>query len=354
MSAQEIPQLPEDQQWEYALWTVNQSSGWFSPGKSNAQWVSSLEGTVNLDLSWAEIGQAGWELVSSTTMATTAAGNTKEIMLIFVFKQRRAVDEERKIAQLLAPQVLMQRADEYVQEQKPTMALKALNRVIWIAGGREELYLARGKVHESLGNLEQALDDFSKAGRQGWLARGKVHLSLGNLEQALDDFSKAGSQGWVESGKAHLLTGSREKALAAFNKAIELDGKCAEAWVCSSQIHMSMGNKDQAVFALNKAISANGRYTLAWLEAGNIRFRDGEYQKAIENYTKGMDSIPDDKLNNSKLFHELKYNRGRAYRQIGRTKEAVKDLQDYLQIANPDASRAKEVEGILMDLERRK
>ncbi len=82
----DFPQLPQDQQWEYATLIGGQTAGFFGVigAKQSVQWSSTLEdeGQSNFEQSATDlfyrIGRAGWELITSTTMTRSHGGTTHE------------------------------------------------------------------------------------------------------------------------------------------------------------------------------------------------------------------------------------------------------------------------------------
>lgn len=274
MTDQDYQKLPKDQQWEYATLTLNRTAGLFGVlGASQSMiWVSTLEDESEISfereisqiLCWA--GRAGWELVSSTTATTLRGGNTTESGVILMFKQHVATSEEQSIAQLIDPSALLKRAIRYLEQGNPAMAIRVANRGLSFSPRDTDLL---------------------------YLARGRSYLTMGDEQQALDDFSRA----------------------------LESNQQCGEAW----------------------------------LERAHILLRRKDWDNAVNDYHQALRLIRDDYNGpNSQLIREIRYRRGLALKEMGKPKEAVKDLKEYLNRAHNEPEKQAEVEALIRELERRK
>lgn len=91
------------------------------------------------------------------------------------------------------------------------------------------------------------------------------------------------------------------------------------------------------------------------MERGNIYFRHNDYEKAIYEYNGALVCIRDDYGGpNSRLITETRYNRGLAYSGVGKAKDAMKDLKEYLNRAQLGPNERSEIEGWIKEQERRK
>lgn len=205
MSTQDLLQLPKEQQWEYAALTWSRTAGFFGAigAKENLVWNSTLEdeGAVSFQQSPPDllytIGRAGWELTSSATTSNVRGGTTHELVIMYVFKQRVALNEEHAVAQLINPVALLKRATKYVQHN-PSLAMKAINRALSFEPQQRELYyLARGRIYLTLGDENKALEDFSQAVKassecgEGYMEGGNILLRRKDYQNAIDNYNRA-------------------------------------------------------------------------------------------------------------------------------------------------------------------
>ena len=281
MAAQEILQLPKDQQWEFAALSLSRTAGFF--GKLGAQenllWNSTLEDEEEVSFQQSppnllsRIGKAGWELASSTTTSNIRGGTTYEMVVIYFFKQRVAPNDEYALAQLISPVALLKRASTFVRHN-PSLSMKAIERALSFKPQQLELY---------------------------YTTRGQTHMALGDEKKASDDF--------------------------------------------------------------DKAIQANERCGEAYLERGNIAYKRADYEKAINDFTQTLRFIRDEydsPPSVTVMFAGVHLKRGLAYRQVGKVKDALKDLKDYLSKTQSistnlvDPSERSKVEVLVKELERSK
>lgn len=96
-------------------------------------------------------------------------------------------------------------------------------------------YVTRGNAFVKQGDLDSAIDDFTKAVRQNprsiaaYYNRGNAHFARENFDQAIADFSVAISLqpdhvlSYNSRGNAYLAKGETERAIAEYNKSLEID-----------------------------------------------------------------------------------------------------------------------------------
>ncbi len=102
-------------------------------------------------------------------------------------------------------------------------------------------YVTRGNAYSKQGDLDLAIDDFSKAIRLNsrslvaFYNRGNAHIVQENFDQAIIDFSRAISLqpdhvlSYNGRGNAYLGKGDTERAIAEYNKALEIDPNNTQA-----------------------------------------------------------------------------------------------------------------------------
>lgn len=160
----------------------------------------------------------------------------------------------------------------------------------------EIAYNNRGKALDSLGNYQQAIEDFSKAieirplSAIAYTNRGNSYNSLGNYQQAIEDFSKA----------------------------IEINPRYALAYYNRGNVYAKLGNYQQAIINYDASIKYS-QFTLAYNNRGNAYRMLGKYQNAIEDYNMAIKLSPSDGI--------VYENRGVAYRNLGDNEQAMKDFE---------------------------
>lgn len=102
-------------------------------------------------------------------------------------------------------------------------------------------YVNRGNAFARQGDLDSAIDDFTKAIRRNsrslvaYFNRGNAHFAQENFDQAIADFSRAISLqpdhvlSYNNRGNAYLAKGETERAIAEYNKALDIDPKNTQA-----------------------------------------------------------------------------------------------------------------------------
>jgi tetratricopeptide (TPR) repeat protein len=102
-------------------------------------------------------------------------------------------------------------------------------------------YINRGNAYSKQGDLDRAIDDFTKAIKSNsrnlvaFYNRGNAHIVQENFDQAIIDFSRAISLqrdhvlSYNGRGNAYLAKGETERAIAEYNKALEIDPNNTQA-----------------------------------------------------------------------------------------------------------------------------
>lgn len=115
-------------------------------------------------------------------------------------------------------------------------------------------YVTRGNVFARQGDLEGAIDDFTKATRRNsrslaaYYNRGNAYFALKDFDQAIADFSRAISLqpdhvlSYNNRGNAYLAKGDTERAIAEYNKALEIDPNNAQVAANRALAYTKDGN----------------------------------------------------------------------------------------------------------------
>lgn len=96
-------------------------------------------------------------------------------------------------------------------------------------------YLTRGNAYARQGDLDRAIDDFTKAIRRdsrslaAYYNRGNANFARKNFDQAIIDYSQAitlqpgHALSYNGRGNAYLAKGETERAIAEYDRALEID-----------------------------------------------------------------------------------------------------------------------------------
>ncbi|MDR1858907.1 MAG: tetratricopeptide repeat protein [Treponema sp.] len=161
------------------------------------------------------------------------------------------------------------RGELYLEMENFQQALDDLEKVIRIDPNIAESYFSRGMIYARLGgNVNKALDDFSKAIElydaescvcleyaEAYVNRGNMYLKLKNYQQAINDCTKAIEElsmddrvePYYNRGLAYMKIGEVSKAFDDYNKVIQLDPKNAEAFGKRGLINSGLGNIQEAI-----------------------------------------------------------------------------------------------------------
>jgi putative PEP-CTERM system TPR-repeat lipoprotein len=227
----------------------------------------------------------------------------------------------------------------------------------------DEEYVNRAQDYLDQGELKSASIELKNALRQNpdnmqarWLL-GKLHLELGNAPAAEKELNRAKELGvadelvapllaraLLEQGKTtkvqqlqkenlpeeaqvtvlsnqglgKLMEGKPEDAAALIDEALAKDPKSVEALEAKARLFVSRQEYDKAREQLQAVFQVDPEYASAWSLLGDIELREQHQEKALEAYTKAIDS----RVNN--MGDRLK----RALTLIGlkRKTEARKDI----------------------------
>jgi tetratricopeptide (TPR) repeat protein len=172
------------------------------------------------------------------------------------------------------------------RERRGADALAACSRLIDLGKSTGlTLYLHyndRGGAHQSLGDHQRAIEDFSKAISldrnlpYSFINRGVSWAKLGAFDRAISDFAEAlridpkNARAYNNRGGAHRDRGEFELAIADFNRAIALDPKLADALFNRGTVHMQRAEFDQAIADYTTVIQQNPKDILAFAARGQV------------------------------------------------------------------------------------
>ncbi len=201
-------------------------------------------------------------------------------------------------------------------------------------------FVLRGVLRQDKGDLEGAIDDFSRAidldpdHAASWNNRGNARIERGDLAGAADDFTRAieldpgDPSARNNLGLVLFRLGRHEEAEARFTEAIDLDGvdpiyftnraalrqtrgdlagalaDCeaaiaadpgnATAFATRGLIHQARGDHDAALADLDRAIDLDPGHPTTWSQRGALRRITGDLDGALRDLDRAIELQPDD------------------------------------------------------------
>jgi predicted O-linked N-acetylglucosamine transferase (SPINDLY family) len=167
-----------------------------------------------------------------------------------------------------------------------------------------ELFNVLGQVHQGLGNLDAAIDNF----QQAVLLRPVFPFALNNLgcaysltgrhTDAIQTLEKAQqldprSPGILTNlGRAHLHAGQKPAANESFRAALALDPGNAEATLASARLIEESSQFDEALRLCQQALQRYPAHVSLLLQAGALQRSLGQFAAAQASWTKVLNAAP--------------------------------------------------------------
>lgn len=156
---------------------------------------------------------------------------------------------------------------------------------------------------------------------------GVVHLNERKLADALKELTQAveiypDDPSYYDAlGLAYLAKGMNKEALAYMDKALAIDRDYSEAHVNKSAVYIVEQRWPEAIESSRAALKNIFYRTpeFAWFNMGWSYYNMGDYQKAVESYSKAVGANPS--------YARAWYSMGLAYEKLGKTKEAVQSYE---------------------------
>ena len=205
------------------------------------------------------------------------------------------------------------------------------------------LYNIIGASHKGLGELEKAVEAYTKAislkpdHAETYNNMGNALREQEKLEEAKEAYKKAlcikpdYAEAHYNMGIALDDQGKLEEAIQAYTKALSIKPDYAEAYNNMGNALREQEKLEEATEAYKKAISILPDYAEAYNNLGNVLQEQGKLEEAIEAYTKALSIKPD--------YAEAYNNTGIALQDQGKLEEAIEAYAKALSI-RPDYSKA--------------
>jgi tetratricopeptide (TPR) repeat protein len=164
-------------------------------------------------------------------------------------------------------------------------------------------WMLKGRLHNFMGNGEQAIADYDEAIRLGpqraflFLERGTVRSRKVDYDGARMDYEQAikldpnnengaGALAWSLKGDVNSLKGDLEQAIVAYDEAIRLDPKSATFYVNRGTLWRSRGEYTRATQDYDSAIALKPNDLLAYGNRGLARFLHADFAEATDDFAK--------------------------------------------------------------------
>ena len=189
-----------------------------------------------------------------------------------------------------------------IQEQRFTKARKLCESALAVNPQNSRLNHAIGLVHQSKGEVPQAIDAYQTA------------ISVD------PEFLGA----WVNLGICARQIRDTDTALRAFDRAVAIDPKTFLAYYNRALIHCDVRNVEAATVDLNKALELKPDSVEARFQLGFLRELQGEQAEAIEHYGSALGAAP----NAANLHARM----GACLQMVGRFEEGAEHLKKAVEL----------------------
>jgi type IV pilus assembly protein PilF len=172
---------------------------------------------------------------------------------------------------------------------------------------------------------------------EGYSQKGIAYLQEKNYELATVEFNRSiqtdssNKLSFYYLGVISDLQGKSEDAIKYYKKAISLDSDFSEAYNALGVVYSKQKKWNDAIKNYNKALE-NKLYTtphVPYLNMGRVYMAQKDYTKAVEAYRDAKRYVSLDVIS---------YELGQALFEAGRTKEAIEEFQEGVNLAPQNAS----------------
>ena len=198
-----------------------------------------------------------------------------------------------------------------------------------------EMYIARARVFEKLGQIDPALRDVERATRldsskaEYYKYMGDLYLKRPNESNAIKVYEVAVAkdpnltEAHLAIGKLYYYVKDRKKSILALNNALRLNPALAEAFFYRGLNYREDGKRDLAIREMLQAVERKPDYFDA-LEILGILYAEKGDAKAGQYYTSALELKPGSAT--------TLYNRALFYQEIDSLERARKDYAALLQL----------------------
>ena len=205
-------------------------------------------------------------------------------------------------------------------------------------------YWIRGQIRKGNGDLQGALQDFTKALELkpafafGLVDRGDTRSKLKDYKGALTDLNLAikldptMSTAYNNRGAAYIGLGDMKSAILDYNKAIQLNPLFAEAFNNRASLKANTGDLKGAIKDIDTAIKLSPDKAEYFRNRGEIKYLIKNFKEAINDFSYSLKLKPDD--------FSCFYFRGMSLLNMKDTAAACKDWERSMKLGCSEASQA--------------
>ncbi len=227
-------------------------------------------------------------------------------------------------------------AVENIRSLNFEVALTYLDAAVDLDSTLNEALIQRGKVKVELGKINDAIKDFSLAGRRD-PKNGEPDFYLGYLPFVTDTsrliinkLNSAIQKGYIQApafyfrGLYYLIQKSYSTAINDFTKAVELKANYALAYHDRATAKRALGDIQGALYDYRMAVNYENNFPLAFNNMGSMKIALGDYEGAIADYSVAIKLDPE--------LYIAYNNRGTAKYFLGQIDSALTDFNQAISI----------------------
>lgn len=227
-------------------------------------------------------------------------------------------------------------------------AIEDFSKGIEIEPGMPEAYGGRGVARQLNGDLDGAISDFGKAiaidprNSDIYITRGLAREIKSDFDGAIEDFGKAVEvnprnrdayyfRGSARHYRAFMLSrNDLAEAIADYSKSIEMEPNLIQPWTYYVRGIARSANRDAvgAIADLSKVLEDKPNYVGAYLWRADAQAAKNNWSEAIADYTKVINLKPD--------LWPVYFRRGLIYLRSDRGDAAYNDAQKALELYSKD------------------
>jgi len=190
------------------------------------------------------------------------------IVSINAFAQNNMKNEGEHVAQDLTAQEWYSKAQALMDDKilrKPKEAIQYLDNAIKSQPDFADAYIYRGKIYESLGHYQQAIDDCNTAIRlkpdnaDAYICRGYAYGKLGQNQREMKDCNTAirlqpdNADAYICRGHVYLKQDQYQQTIKDCSTAIRLKSDDAKAYIIRGGAYLLQGNNKLSCIDAKKA-----------------------------------------------------------------------------------------------------
>nr|WP_264478111.1 tetratricopeptide repeat protein [Planktothrix agardhii] len=270
------------------------------------------------------------------------------------------------------------RSDAYIQLGQYQQTIEDCTQIISIDSDNIPAYVRRGFARLSLEEYQQSLEDsnraislisltFNQTDTNSWLSQayaqqGDAHQSLGNTNEAIENYQKAldivpnddlrAKLDALNNAKNHLFEQyfnqgvtlfnqeNYQQAIEQFTRALTLNPNHIQVYGWRREAYIQLDQYQQAIEDCTQIIRIDPLDIPAYVRRGFAHLSLGEYQQAIKDSNKAI-ILSFNQTTAHSWLSQAYVQQGDAHQSLGNSNEAIENYQKALDIAPNDDLRAK-------------